>query len=303
MHRIDGAGATGENQFTEGDPTQAVPATTVTAAWLNALQEEIAGAIEDAELELDKEDNTQLLAAIAVIAGRSASSTGDVKLSFAPTASEGWIVADDGSIGSGGSAATTLASDDAEALYKLLWNSVSDAWAPVSGGRGGSADNDWTAGKTLTVPRMLGRTLAVAGEGASLTSRSLGQWLGEEEHELASAEMPTHSHGPGNLSTNNPGNHTHGKGTLSTSTTGEHFHGGVVTSGGGRGSAAVTGGQWNASGSTGLAGDHSHNITGNTAGAGGHTHSVNSGSTGNAGGGGAHNNMQPSAFLHAHIKL
>jgi hypothetical protein len=65
MHRIDGTGATGENQFTEGDPTQAVPATTVTAAWLNAVQEEVATAIEDQGLALDKEDNGQLSQAIA----------------------------------------------------------------------------------------------------------------------------------------------------------------------------------------------------------------------------------------------
>lgn len=64
MHRIDGPGATPENQFTEGDPTQSVPATTVTADFLNAVQEEVAQAIEDAGIVLDKEDNGQLSQAI-----------------------------------------------------------------------------------------------------------------------------------------------------------------------------------------------------------------------------------------------
>lgn len=64
MHRIDSPGATPDNRFTEGDPVAAVPATEVTADWLNAVQEEVAAVIEGAAIELDKEDNGQLLQAI-----------------------------------------------------------------------------------------------------------------------------------------------------------------------------------------------------------------------------------------------
>lgn len=67
MHRIDGAGATIDGLFTEGDPTTAIPATTVTAAWLNAVQEEIAAVVEGAGLALNKPDNGQLSAAIAAL--------------------------------------------------------------------------------------------------------------------------------------------------------------------------------------------------------------------------------------------
>ena len=67
MHRIDGAGATMDGLFTEGDPTTAVPATTVTGAWLNAVQEEIAAVIEGAGLVLDKPDNGQLAEAISAL--------------------------------------------------------------------------------------------------------------------------------------------------------------------------------------------------------------------------------------------
>jgi|LGOV01.1.fsa_nt_gb hypothetical protein len=67
MHRIDGAGATAGELFTEGDPAGGVPATTVTDGWLNAVQEEIAAVIENNEA-LDKADNGQLLAAIQAIA-------------------------------------------------------------------------------------------------------------------------------------------------------------------------------------------------------------------------------------------
>jgi len=63
MHRIDGPGHA-SNLFTEGNPAVPTPATTVTADWLNALQEEVAGVIEGAGDTLDKPDNGQLLAAI-----------------------------------------------------------------------------------------------------------------------------------------------------------------------------------------------------------------------------------------------
>lgn len=41
MHRIDGPGATPGNLFTEGDPVGGVAATTVTAAWMNDVQENL----------------------------------------------------------------------------------------------------------------------------------------------------------------------------------------------------------------------------------------------------------------------
>ena len=64
MHRIDCPTATPDNRFTEGDPTIPVAATTVTADWLNAVQEELAAVIAGAELSLDKTNNAQLLQAL-----------------------------------------------------------------------------------------------------------------------------------------------------------------------------------------------------------------------------------------------
>lgn len=69
MHRIDGPGATPDNRFTEGDPVTAVPATEVTADWLNAVQEEIVNVIQAAGIALDKQQNDQLLAAIREVGG------------------------------------------------------------------------------------------------------------------------------------------------------------------------------------------------------------------------------------------
>lgn len=64
MHRIDGPGATPDNRFTEGDPTQGVEATDVTADFMNAVQEELAAVIEGAGIPLDKDQNNQLLQAL-----------------------------------------------------------------------------------------------------------------------------------------------------------------------------------------------------------------------------------------------
>ena len=64
MHRIDSSTATPDNRFTEGDPTIPVPATTVTAAWLNTLQEEAIAVLAAAGIAPDKANNAQMLAAI-----------------------------------------------------------------------------------------------------------------------------------------------------------------------------------------------------------------------------------------------
>ena len=65
MHKIDAFGATVDNQFTDGNPALAVPATTVGAKWFNAVQGELVHLIEEAGIVLDDEDNTQLHAAVA----------------------------------------------------------------------------------------------------------------------------------------------------------------------------------------------------------------------------------------------
>lgn len=65
MHRIDTSTATPDHKFTEGDPAVPVAATTVSAAWLNAVQEELVAVITGAGLELKKSDNGQLWQAIS----------------------------------------------------------------------------------------------------------------------------------------------------------------------------------------------------------------------------------------------
>lgn len=74
MHRIDHPDAATSlpipftpgdpGYFTEGSPSAGDPPTHVTADWLNAVQEELVGAIIAAGLTLDKEENGQLIIAI-----------------------------------------------------------------------------------------------------------------------------------------------------------------------------------------------------------------------------------------------
>ena len=69
MHKIDTPDATRDGRFTEGDPTVPVPATTVSADWLNAVQDEVLAVLSAAGLAPAKNNNAQLLAALKKIVG------------------------------------------------------------------------------------------------------------------------------------------------------------------------------------------------------------------------------------------
>lgn len=86
--------------------------------------------------------------------------TGDIRTSFNAHQPFGWVIANDGGIGSATSGATTRANVDTWALYSLLWNSVTNQWAPVAGGRGSDAISDFGNNKAMTLTKNLGRVLA-----------------------------------------------------------------------------------------------------------------------------------------------
>jgi hypothetical protein len=96
--------------------------------------------------------------------------TGDVKLTLRTAADTGWILMNDLSIGSASSGATGRANADTAALYAIIWGSVTDQWAPVAGGRGANAAEDFAANKALTLPKTLGRALAGYGTGTVVAS-------------------------------------------------------------------------------------------------------------------------------------
>ncbi len=73
MHKTDAPGATLTNEFTEGNPSLAIPATEVGAKWLNTMQRELVEVVESAGLVLSDLDDTQVRQAIEVmIAGGGA---------------------------------------------------------------------------------------------------------------------------------------------------------------------------------------------------------------------------------------
>lgn len=136
------------------------------------------------------------LAALLSAMGMGGFTTGDFKPTLKTTADAGWVMMDDHTIGDASSNATTRANADTSNLYTLIWTNVSNTYAPIydSSGvvstRGASAAADFAAHKQLALTKTLGRALASAGGGSGLTSRSLGQTLGEETHTLTQAELP-----------------------------------------------------------------------------------------------------------------
>lgn len=329
MHKIDGPGATPSNTWTAGNPSTGTPATQITADFMNAVQGELVAAIEGAGIALNKASNSQLLAAIQTLISNAAGfTTGDVKLTLKSAADAGWVLMNDGTIGSASSGATTRANADTQALYALLWDNVADAWAPVTGGRGASAAADFAANKPLRLTRALGRALGIAGAGSWSSTFTVN--TGTEELTVASngsiyTGTPVTVSSTGTLPTGLAAATTYyairSSATvvkLATSLANAHAGTAIDITAAGSGTHTITAAltsralgehlgeeshvstvtetaphthleySWNAAGSSTLGG------------AGGNFGQQQSGSTG---GGNAHNNMQPTTFMNAMIKL
>ncbi len=112
-------------------------------------------------------------------------------LSTAPT---GWIMYTEGTIGNDTSGATIRSAFDCESLFVKLWNKYDDTQCPVSGGRGSSGSNDFAALKTITLPAITGRVVAVSGNGTGLTIRTDYMLAGTASHTMTIAEMYKHAH-------------------------------------------------------------------------------------------------------------
>lgn len=222
---------------------------------------------------LDETDGAAFLAALGI----GGFTTGDVKYSFSTTPAAGWVVVNTltGSIGNAGSAATVRAHADTLNLYTLLWNGVSNTYAPVSGGRGASAAADFAALKTLQIPTVVGRAPRGSGTGGSgITSRDVGLTGGTETHTLTTAEMPSHYH---SASIYDPGHgHAHNLAALTGSSTG----------GGAFACCGYVGGTINAA-TTNVRVNSSNGLD----------------TTNSTGSGGAHNNISPFIVLATHVKL
>lgn len=127
----------------------------------------------------------------------NAFSTGDIKMTLKTAADQGWILMNDQTIGDASSGAG-YANANAVNLYTLIWNNVSNTYAPVTGGRGVSAAADFAAHKPMALTKVLGRALAISGlgTGGNATTHALGSTVGDENLQSHNHTLndPTHTH-------------------------------------------------------------------------------------------------------------
>ena len=88
--------------------------------------------------------------------------TGAVQAYYGTGTRSGYVRLNGRTIGSATSGATERANSDAQQLFEYLWNT--DSTLTVSGGRGVSANADWLANKTLTLPDARNRVFAGLGD-------------------------------------------------------------------------------------------------------------------------------------------
>jgi microcystin-dependent protein len=197
--------------------------------------------------------------------------TGDMLIRYGTGLRAGFVRANARTIGTAISGASERANSDAQPLFEWLWNN--DSGLVVVGGRGANSLADWNANKQMTLPDWRGRaligmdTMGNIGAGIIPAAAALGWTGGETNHTLTANEMPKHGH-----SLSDPG-HVHGWGN------------------GAQGFPYTPGN----SGSFGQGGPTPSPLK---------TERAFTGITlGTAGGGAAHNNLQPSKALTIYIRL
>jgi microcystin-dependent protein len=197
--------------------------------------------------------------------------TGDCVIRYGAEFRAGLVRLNGRSIGSATSGATERANSDTQNLYSYLWNI--DPNIVISGGRGGNAASDFAANKPLVLPDYRSRALvgndAMGNTAAGIIAsfNALGAIIGEVNHILTIAEMPSHAHGlsdPGHV--HNWGNTARAQ-SLGAGNVGSFSQGGALP------------GELNTTLS----------YTGIT--------------MSPTGGGGAHNNLQPSKVISIYMKL
>lgn len=155
-------------------------------------------------------DTAAVLTALGITNG--VAQTGQIGIFYSKATIPGYVHMNGKTVGPTGSTATERANDDTLSLYNLLWA----AGNAVTGGRGASAAADWAAAKPIATPDARGRVLVCVDDNGNVSAgvrvtgspTLIGYMLGEELHQLISAELPTHVHG---VFAADP-THTHGVG-------------------------------------------------------------------------------------------
>lgn len=200
---------------------------------------------------------------------------GDYKLSARTSDYAGWLLCD----------GRAISREHFSDLYEVIGTSF-------------GSNNEYT----FNLPDYRGRVMGICGQGFDLTSRSLGELVGEEFHALTVEELPEHNH---TGTTGTAGLHTH---TASTGTAGAHTHTtnavgttiGLVTKDGTGTAGSID--DVNGENELNIAkspepltmdsnGNHTHTVSVDSAG--GHSHALVTEYTGSNV---SHNNMQPTLF-------
>lgn len=226
---------------------------------------------------------------------------------FTNASQSGFVRLNGRTMGNGASGATERANADTADLFAHLYNNLSDAIAAVSAGRGANAAADYAANKTITLPDMRGATpvgLDTMGNaaGSFLTavtfsagnSSTAGSPGGENTHTLITAELASHTHGPGTLATGAGSAHNHG---VTDTHTHSYLTGGAQGATAGGVSVQIQPAANTAT--TGVTNGGSIAINNESA----HTHNVTGGVTASNGSGTAHNVVQKCRLVTWHIKL
>lgn len=112
--------------------------------------------------------------------------TGDIKARYGTGTLSGFVRANGRTIGSSTSGASERANADCQSLFEYLW--ATDANLSVSTGRGASANADWVANKTITLPDWRGRALAALDDmGNSAAGRLTATYFGASAVVLGAA--------------------------------------------------------------------------------------------------------------------
>lgn len=115
--------------------------------------------------------------------------TGRIETFFGSTAPSGWVLFNGGTIGNGSSGGTCRANADTEDLFIYLYNLFNNTIAPVSGGRGSSASEDYALNKTITLTNIAAILLASYSSTKTHMSKE-----GDREYFLTENQVPGHEH-------------------------------------------------------------------------------------------------------------
>lgn len=134
--------------------------------------------------------------------------TGDTKWRYGSGVHTGWVRMNGRTIGSASSGGTERANSDCQELFEYLWTQdATDLLLTVSTGRGASANADWVANKTITLPDARGRSFfgpdtmgasaggrLGSGAGSFLTNNdTVGAGAGSETKTLLTANLPAYT--------------------------------------------------------------------------------------------------------------